>query len=165
MSVRVEAGTVKPQQAWSPWQRRATDNDPGYTAHADEGGETKVGMHISEIADICEIHMKKCRTRSMLHKTPRARAESPDRTPVQRVERIKKGWGDNLSHRNTNLKIFETKCLNVSNGATADGTKLQIWTCAVGNTNQMWTFSGNTIQWSGEWAFQLLGSHGLERGE
>ncbi|KAJ7848992.1 ricin B lectin domain-containing protein [Mycena olivaceomarginata] len=55
----------------------------------------------------------------------------------------------NLSHRNTNLKIFGTKYLDVSNGATADGTKLQIWTCAAGNTNQMWTFSGNTIQWSG----------------
>ncbi|KAJ7351551.1 hypothetical protein DFH08DRAFT_806271 [Mycena albidolilacea] len=39
------------------------------------------------------IHMKKCRTRSMLHKTRRARAESPDGTPVQRVERVQKGWG------------------------------------------------------------------------
>jgi hypothetical protein len=48
----------------------------------------------SEIADICELHTKKCRTQSMLHKTRRARAESPDRTPVQRVERVEKGWGD-----------------------------------------------------------------------
>jgi hypothetical protein len=48
----------------------------------------------SEIVDICELHTKKCRTRSMLRKTRRARAESPDGTPVQRVERVKKGWGD-----------------------------------------------------------------------
>ncbi|KAJ7807005.1 hypothetical protein B0H14DRAFT_1541548 [Mycena olivaceomarginata] len=63
----------------------------------------------------------------------------------------------------SNLKIFGTKCLDVSNGATADGTKLQIWTCAAGNTNQMWTLFGEHD--SVEWAFQLLGSHGRERDE
>jgi hypothetical protein len=48
----------------------------------------------NENADICKVHKKKCRTRSMLHKIRRARAESPDGTPVQRVEHAKKGWGD-----------------------------------------------------------------------
>jgi len=49
----------------------------------------------------------------------------------------------------SNLQIFGTKCLDVTNGATTNGNKLQIWTCAAGNTNQMWTISGNTIQWNG----------------
>ncbi|KAJ7628943.1 hypothetical protein FB45DRAFT_919611 [Roridomyces roridus] len=48
------------------------------------------------------------------------------------------------------LQIFGNKCLDVTNGATADGTKMQIWTCTSGNTNQMWTLSGNTIQWKGK---------------
>jgi hypothetical protein len=48
----------------------------------------------NENADICKVHKKKCRTQSMLHITRRARAESPDGTPVQRAERAKKGWGD-----------------------------------------------------------------------
>jgi len=49
----------------------------------------------------------------------------------------------------SNLQIFGTMCLDVTNGVDTNGTPLQIWTCATGNTNQMWTVSGNTIQWSG----------------
>ncbi|KAF8143426.1 hypothetical protein K438DRAFT_1945819 [Mycena galopus ATCC 62051] len=45
----------------------------------------------SEIADIREFRMKKCSTRRMLHQT---RAQSPDGTPAQPVERVKEGWGD-----------------------------------------------------------------------
>ncbi|KAJ6528678.1 hypothetical protein DFH09DRAFT_1094369 [Mycena vulgaris] len=45
----------------------------------------------SDIADICELRMKRCSTRSMLHETRRARAQSSD---VQRVERVKEGWGN-----------------------------------------------------------------------
>ncbi|KAJ7028597.1 ricin B lectin domain-containing protein [Mycena alexandri] len=48
----------------------------------------------------------------------------------------------------TTLQIFGNKCLDVTNGATADGTKLQIWTCATGNTNQEWMTFGSSIQWS-----------------
>ncbi|KAF7296340.1 hypothetical protein HMN09_01104100 [Mycena chlorophos] len=46
------------------------------------------------------------------------------------------------------LQIYGDKCLDVTNGVNADGTLLQIWTCASGNTNQMWT-PGNEdpIQW------------------
>ncbi|KAJ6585663.1 ricin B lectin domain-containing protein [Mycena capillaripes] len=50
------------------------------------------------------------------------------------------------------LQIFGDKCLDVTNGANTDGTKLQIWTCAAGNTNQMWISAGSadsTITWSG----------------
>ncbi|KAF7336388.1 hypothetical protein MVEN_02187400 [Mycena venus] len=32
------------------------------------------------------------------------------------------------------VTIFEDKCLDVTDGVNADGTKLQIWTCAPGNT-------------------------------
>ncbi|KAJ7490745.1 ricin B lectin domain-containing protein [Mycena latifolia] len=49
------------------------------------------------------------------------------------------------------LKIFGDKCLDVTNGVNADGTKLQIWTCAAGNTNQMWIpVSDSAITWSGK---------------
>lgn len=48
----------------------------------------------------------------------------------------------------TTLQIFGNKCLDVTNGATADGTKLQIWTCNTGNTNQEWVTFGSSIQWS-----------------
>ncbi|KAJ7806991.1 hypothetical protein B0H14DRAFT_1541165 [Mycena olivaceomarginata] len=47
------------------------------------------------------------------------------------------------------IQIFGNKCLDVSGGSTADGTKLQIWTCGSGNANQQWTISGTTIQWKG----------------
>ncbi|KAJ6512319.1 hypothetical protein DFH09DRAFT_1197564 [Mycena vulgaris] len=47
------------------------------------------------------------------------------------------------------LQIFGNKCLDVTGGATADGTKLQILTCASGDVNQQWTLSGSTVQWSG----------------
>ncbi|KAJ7509734.1 ricin B lectin domain-containing protein [Mycena galericulata] len=44
-----------------------------------------------------------------------------------------------------------SKCLDVTNGADADGTLLQIWTCATGNTNQMWIpVSDQSITWSGK---------------
>ncbi|KAJ7811901.1 hypothetical protein B0H14DRAFT_3479318 [Mycena olivaceomarginata] len=48
----------------------------------------------------------------------------------------------------SNLQIFGSKCLDVTNGVATNGNKMQIWTCAAGNTNQMWTLSGSTIQWS-----------------
>ncbi|KAJ6560394.1 ricin B lectin domain-containing protein [Mycena capillaripes] len=50
------------------------------------------------------------------------------------------------------LQIFGNKCLDVTNGATTNGNKLQIWTCATANTNQLFVpsgFGGGTIQWSG----------------
>jgi peptidoglycan/xylan/chitin deacetylase (PgdA/CDA1 family) len=49
----------------------------------------------------------------------------------------------------SSIQIFGNKCLDVTGGATASGTKMQIWTCTGGDTNQAWTLSGNTITWSG----------------
>ncbi|KAJ7772458.1 hypothetical protein B0H16DRAFT_169963 [Mycena metata] len=47
------------------------------------------------------------------------------------------------------IQIFGNKCLDVTGGSSADGTKIQIWTCSSGSTNQQWSLSGSTIQWSG----------------
>ncbi|CAK5270023.1 unnamed protein product [Mycena citricolor] len=47
------------------------------------------------------------------------------------------------------ITIFENKCLDVSGGSTADGTKLQIWTCGQGNPNQLFSNIGDQIQWKG----------------
>lgn len=46
-----------------------------------------------------------------------------------------------------NLQIFGNKCLDDTSGNTANGAKMQIYTCNTGNTNQQWdTSSGSTIQ-------------------
>jgi hypothetical protein len=93
----------------------ASDGQRPEVYRSDEGGEPKTPearMHVSlfrktarvplsqqdqdpsEIADICGFHRKKCSTRSNLQETRRARAQSPDGTPAQRVERLKEGWSD-----------------------------------------------------------------------
>ncbi|KAF8230807.1 macrofage activating glycoprotein [Tricholoma matsutake] len=47
------------------------------------------------------------------------------------------------------LMIFGNKCLDVTNGLTVDGTKLQIWTCTSGNTNQQFYYTGdNRLAWT-----------------
>ena len=35
------------------------------------------------------------------------------------------------------------KCLDVTNGSTADGNQPQMWTCYTGSANQNWTFADN----------------------
>ncbi|KAG7087996.1 hypothetical protein E1B28_012035 [Marasmius oreades] len=49
------------------------------------------------------------------------------------------------------LKIFDDdKCLDVKDGINADGTKLQVWTCISGSTNQLWiSVTDFTFQWAG----------------
>ncbi|KAJ6600671.1 ricin B lectin domain-containing protein [Mycena sp. CBHHK59/15] len=47
------------------------------------------------------------------------------------------------------LTTFTNKCLDVPNGSTANGVKLQIWTCAAGNTNQLFQNHRGQIEWSG----------------
>ncbi|KAG7088987.1 hypothetical protein E1B28_012933 [Marasmius oreades] len=48
------------------------------------------------------------------------------------------------------LKVLGDKCLDVIDGNNADGTKLQIWTCIPGNTNQLFiSASDSTYQWAG----------------
>ncbi|ESK95929.1 macrofage activating glycoprotein [Moniliophthora roreri MCA 2997] len=42
------------------------------------------------------------------------------------------------------VKVFGNKCLDVTNGSTADGTKLQIWTCSNNrNPNQQFYYTGD----------------------
>ncbi|KAK6996692.1 ricin B lectin domain-containing protein [Favolaschia claudopus] len=51
------------------------------------------------------------------------------------------------------LRIFGDKCLDVKDGVDSNGSKLQIWSCSVGNTNQLWVpqlASGGNIVWSGK---------------
>ncbi|KAJ6532355.1 ricin B lectin domain-containing protein [Mycena capillaripes] len=48
------------------------------------------------------------------------------------------------------LQVFGDKCLDVTGGTNTDGTKLQIWTCAAGNTNQMWVPALGSLVWSGK---------------
>ncbi|KAJ7726815.1 hypothetical protein DFH07DRAFT_234705 [Mycena maculata] len=47
------------------------------------------------------------------------------------------------------ITTFSDKCLDVPNGSTENGVKLQIWTCAEGNTNQMFQNHIGQIEWSG----------------
>ena len=42
------------------------------------------------------------------------------------------------------VNIFNsTKCLDVKDGADADGTLIQLWDCTPGNTNQQWYYTGD----------------------
>ncbi|KAF8071514.1 carbohydrate-binding module family 13 protein [Lyophyllum atratum] len=46
------------------------------------------------------------------------------------------------------IKVFGTKCLDVPEGSTVDGTKMQIWTCSTNNANQKFGYTGdNRIGW------------------
>lgn len=47
------------------------------------------------------------------------------------------------------ISTFNNKCIDVPNGSKANGVKLQIWTCAAGNTNQMFTNHRGQIEWAG----------------
>ncbi|KAJ7493560.1 ricin B lectin domain-containing protein [Mycena latifolia] len=48
------------------------------------------------------------------------------------------------------ITVFGDKCIDVTGGVNADGTKLQIWTCTAGNTNQQWiSVTDFTLQWAG----------------
>jgi len=50
------------------------------------------------------------------------------------------------------IKTFDNKCLDVPNGSTANGVKLQLWTCTDGNTNQLWKIHEglSQIEWNGK---------------
>ncbi|KAJ7905869.1 ricin B lectin domain-containing protein [Mycena leptocephala] len=47
------------------------------------------------------------------------------------------------------ISTFGNKCLDVPNGSNVNGVKLQIWTCAAGNTNQMFQIGRQQVQWAG----------------
>ncbi|WP_229068141.1 ThuA domain-containing protein [Actinoplanes sp. DH11] len=73
------------------------------------------------------------------------------------------GDGDDASFRNIRIKELggpspvtsgpitglAGKCLDVSGGATADGTKIQLWTCN-GSAAQKWTRQGSTLRAQGK---------------
>jgi len=47
------------------------------------------------------------------------------------------------------VQIFGNKCLDVPNGSTTNGVKMQIYTCFAGNTNQQFTVTGDKrIAWT-----------------
>jgi hypothetical protein len=51
------------------------------------------------------------------------------------------------------IKTFNNKfCLDVPSGSTANGVKLQLWTCTPGNTNQLFKIGrgAGQIEWSGK---------------
>lgn len=48
------------------------------------------------------------------------------------------------------LKLYGNKCLDVTGGSTANGNKMQIYTCSTGNPNQQFTIQGTKISWSGK---------------
>ncbi|KAJ7780111.1 ricin B lectin domain-containing protein [Mycena maculata] len=48
------------------------------------------------------------------------------------------------------ITTFDNMCLDVTNGVNEDGTKLQIWECFVGNTNQLFKNLGDSqFEWNG----------------
>ncbi|CAK5270007.1 unnamed protein product [Mycena citricolor] len=47
------------------------------------------------------------------------------------------------------ITTYDNKCLDVTDGSAANGTKLQIWTCVPGSKNQMFTNNGNQLVWAG----------------
>jgi len=53
------------------------------------------------------------------------------------------------SFNDGSVKVYGNKCLDVPKGATADGTKLAIWTCTPGNVNQQWAYTwwDNHLAW------------------
>jgi type 1 glutamine amidotransferase len=68
------------------------------------------------------------------------------------------GTGDDVSFRNIRIKELggttprtgpitgaTGKCVDVSGAGSADGAKIQLWTCN-GGTNQQWTVSGSTLR-------------------
>ncbi|KAG7087971.1 hypothetical protein E1B28_012011 [Marasmius oreades] len=49
------------------------------------------------------------------------------------------------------IKLFgQDLCVDVTSGVNADGTKLQLWTCTQGNTNQLWSHTSSLGIW--QWA-------------
>jgi len=68
------------------------------------------------------------------------------------------GTGDDVSFRNIRIKELGAtnptggpivgasgKCADVNGASSADGTRIQLWTCN-GGTNQQWTRDGNTLR-------------------
>ncbi|KAG6846536.1 hypothetical protein H0H93_013363, partial [Arthromyces matolae] len=47
------------------------------------------------------------------------------------------------------VRIYGNKCLDVTDGNTADGTNMQIWTCSTNNANQQFFYTrDNRLAWT-----------------
>jgi len=71
--------------------------------------------------------------------------------PCQGVGTDSQSWV--FSPGTTTIKVFGNKCLDVTNGVDASGTKLQIYGCSTANKNQQWSVTTSssgieTIQWA-----------------
>ncbi|KAK1221243.1 hypothetical protein PQX77_015951 [Marasmius sp. AFHP31] len=86
-------------------------------------------------------------------------SENADGAPVvihdcNTEETAKHDWQVSLFTRQNagpqQIKVFGDKCLDVKDCMNTDGTKLQIWTCTPGSTNQLWiSVNDFTFNWAG----------------
>jgi len=61
-----------------------------------------------------------------------------------------KTWLASIAPSTGTISTFSNKCLDVTNGNAVNGQTLQVWTCAKGNTNQMFLATDDSqIQWVG----------------
>ncbi|KAF8186874.1 ricin B lectin domain-containing protein, partial [Mycena galopus ATCC 62051] len=50
----------------------------------------------------------------------------------------------------TPMVVLGDKCIDVTDGLNSNGVPLQVWTCAEGNTNQLWiSITDSSFQWAG----------------
>ncbi|KAJ7579665.1 ricin B lectin domain-containing protein [Mycena floridula] len=77
--------------------------------------------------------------------------------PCGRISPFVKAWtvenGGSATGRGpvTNIRVFADKCLDVTGGVNADGTKVQVWTCAENSPNQNFNVnSDGSISWAGK---------------
>ncbi|KAJ7216002.1 ricin B lectin domain-containing protein, partial [Mycena pura] len=80
-------------------------------------------------------------------------SSNADGTPVTISDCISSGSASQtwtVSSSGT-LVLYGNMCLDVTNGAAAAGTLLQIWTCTSQDANQLWTVSSTSgsISWTG----------------
>lgn len=75
--------------------------------------------------------------------------------PATRSWTVTKGGNTGNAPASTITIFGGTKCLDVTGGVNADGTKLQIFDCFAGNTNQLFNVhsvsnTASTITWTGK---------------
>jgi len=80
-------------------------------------------------------------------------AQSNTDGAVVTVEKCSGSSNQAWTHTGNTLRAFGgSKCLDVTNGANSDGTKMQVWSCGSGtNANQQFTLdSAGHITWTGK---------------
>lgn len=51
------------------------------------------------------------------------------------------------TNTNSSFALLTSKCLDVTDGSTNNGSAVQLWDCATSNTNQRWTYKGGQLVW------------------